>query len=341
MSKKKDKTIIIVCIIVALLCFAAIVFVPKLFQPIGNPLYQTSGEIAHQSLLQFSDQDGFEEQFTATENQLTQIYNELSYSVPNSEISQINDYAGLQAVPVSQDTIAILEQALSFSQASQGRFDPTIGKVLDVWGLTSDSPALPSEQEQMQALQTVGYSQILIDESAQTVKLQKLGGKIVLDGILSGYIADRCVALNQQSGVDSLGCVFGQAAAVSGLGTKGEPYRISIFGDTQSNELGILTLEEGGCFTLFPEKLAVQINGEKYYAIVNPLDGQLMQDTQIQSITVCAPSAAQAEYLAFDLTLQGMDEARKAMTTYPMILQDVDGNLYVSDSLKDQFVLSE
>ncbi len=341
MSKRKNKIMIVICLIIVLLCLLLVVFVPKLFQPEGSPIYQVSGAIAHESLLQFSDQDDFQEQFAATESQLTQIYNQLSYSIPDSEIAKINDYAGLQAVPVSDDTIAVLKQATSFAQDSQGRFDPTVGKVMDIWGLTSNAPILPTEQEQFQALQTVGYSQILIDENARTVKLQKLGGKIVLDNILPGYIADRCIELNEMSGVTSSGCVFEQAAAVSGLGSKGEPYRISIFEEPNADELGTLTLEEGGCYTLFPEEYAFQTHGEKYYSIINPLDGQPMQDTQIQSITVCAPSAAQAECLAVDLTLRGKDEAIQAMDTYPLILQDVDGKLYVSDSLKDQFVLSK
>lgn len=341
MSKRKNRTTIVICLIIVLLCLLLVVFVPRLFQPAGSPIYQASGEIAHKSLLQFSDQDGFEEQFAATEGQLTQIYNQLSYITPDSEIAKINDYAGLQAVPVSDDTIAVLKEATSFAQDSQGRFDPTVGKVMDIWGLTSNAPILPTEQEKFQALQTVGYFQILIDESARTVKLQKLGGKVILDNILPGYIADRCIALNEQSGVASSGCVFGQAAAVSGLGSKGEPYRISIFEAPNADELGTLTLEAGGCYTLFPEEYAFQIQGEKYYSIINPLDGQPMQDTQIQSITVCAPSAAQAECLAVDLTLQGIDEALQAMDTYPLILQDVNGKLYVSDSLKDQFVVSK
>src|SRR5262245_9714489 len=55
-----------------------------------------------------------------------------------SDVQRINEAAGVQPVPVSAETIAVLREARQVSEWSGGKFDVTFGVLSDLWRFDHD-----------------------------------------------------------------------------------------------------------------------------------------------------------------------------------------------------------
>lgn len=138
--------------------------------------------------------------------QLAEQYeNYFSNTLPDSDVSKINDAAGTP-VTVHDETIELLETCISYGKLSNGRFDITIGKLSDLWDISTkalfeetDASMIPSDTDIAAALATVDYHNIRID--GNEVTLLDANARIDLGGIAKGYIADRMKDLLNERGI--------------------------------------------------------------------------------------------------------------------------------------------
>ncbi|MDT8298590.1 MAG: FAD:protein FMN transferase, partial [Spirochaetaceae bacterium] len=81
----------------------------------------------------------------------------------NSEVSAIN--AGPAGIPVavSQETVEVILRAKKFAEMSGGAFDPTVGPLVDLWGIGGPSPQIPSQDEIEAALSLVDHRNAAVD----------------------------------------------------------------------------------------------------------------------------------------------------------------------------------
>ena len=88
---------------------------------------------------------------------------------------------------VSKDTLKVIEQGIEMGDLSGGMFDITIGKVSSLWNFTGDDPKVPEQADLTEALKTVNYKQIDINDSAVSMKDPQ--AQLDLGGVAKGYIA--------------------------------------------------------------------------------------------------------------------------------------------------------
>lgn len=118
----------------------------------------------------------------------------------NSEISQINRYAGIKPVKVDPLVVEVLERSVEVAERTDGAFDPTIGALtIDVYRFGRENERVPSEEEIQKALSLVNYREMEITEG--TVYLEKKGMKIDLGGIGKGFAVDKAVELLKDRGI--------------------------------------------------------------------------------------------------------------------------------------------
>ena len=122
---------------------------------------------------------------TDASREINRLERLLSRTIDTSEISQIN--AG-GAVTVSEETASLLAQAQTYTAATDGAFDITIAPLVSLWGITTDSPHVPTQQEIDALLPLVGPEHLHL--SGDTVTLDD-GCAIDLGGIAKGYASDR------------------------------------------------------------------------------------------------------------------------------------------------------
>lgn len=111
--------------------------------------------------------------YTGMETKIREIESVLSLHLSQSEIAAINENAGVQPVEVSQRTFDLLQRAKELSEQSDGAFDITIAPVVELWGITSDHPHVPTDEELAQAMALMGLEDLVLDEEACTAYLTR------------------------------------------------------------------------------------------------------------------------------------------------------------------------
>ena len=143
--------------------------------------------------------------------QLADYYEKLlSNKIEESDISKINAAAG-SYVTCKDETIEILKKSITYSEASSGAFDVTIGKLCDLWNFSEisaetedhkvDASFLPDRKKLEECISHVNYQNIVIDENR--VCLLDPECEIDLGAIAKGYIADQMQAFLLEKGVTS------------------------------------------------------------------------------------------------------------------------------------------
>ena len=125
----------------------------------------------------------------------------LSRTKEGSDIYKINHAKG-KGVTVSAETLELLEAALEYAELTEGKIDPTVGTVSELWDFYHKTDPVPPDAETLQeALSHVDYRNIEISEQEVTL----LDPEAVLDlgFIAKGYIADKMKEYLQSEGVTS------------------------------------------------------------------------------------------------------------------------------------------
>ena len=141
---------------------------------------------------------------------IKQIENLMSTSIPNSEISKINQNAGIKSVKISQDTFTVLSCAKEIAKLSDGAFEPTIGNLVELWNINaiindetgSILPQIPSQKEIENALSKTDFNQLVLDKENQTAFLKKSRMKLDVGGIAKGYATDCVVKILQEEKIN-------------------------------------------------------------------------------------------------------------------------------------------
>src|SRR5262249_32693518 len=79
---------------------------------------------------------------------------------PDSSLSQLNRSAHFHAEKVPPDLYRVIQEAIRFSQISNGKFDITVAPLVNLWKAALSGDAIPSQSEQQQVQACVGYEKI-------------------------------------------------------------------------------------------------------------------------------------------------------------------------------------
>lgn len=118
------------------------------------------------------------------ENYLNDMDDRLSVFKADSEISQINDHAGICDVSVSAETFELLRLSKELGGKTDGAFDITTKPLTDA------------------KTGRVDYRDVLLNPGRFSVRLRHQGQGIHLGGIAKGYAADRIAAMLIENGID-------------------------------------------------------------------------------------------------------------------------------------------
>jgi thiamine biosynthesis lipoprotein len=111
---------------------------------------------------------------------------------PDSEVNALNAAAG-RPVPVSDETLALLEACGAWRARTGGVFDPLVGRALVDWGYAEGlQAAAPFAAASPDAQATTGV--LALDRARRTATVPA-GERLDLGGIGKGWMADRLAAL--------------------------------------------------------------------------------------------------------------------------------------------------
>ncbi len=208
----------------------------------------------------------------------------LSRTEEGSDVYNINN-AGGEAVEVSADTIAVIEQGIMMGELSDGAFDITVGRLTDMWNFTGDDPKVPLSADIDEAVKHVDYRNIEIKDD--TVTLKDPEAAIDLGGVAKGYIADRISEFLAERGVESAIVNLGGNVAVLGTKEDGSPWNIGIerpYSD-RTELIGAVEAENATLVTSGIYERKFEEDGVMYHHVLDP-DTGYPADTDLESVTI-------------------------------------------------------
>ena len=231
---------------------------------------------------------------------------------------------------------------MKIAELSEGRFDPSVGALVALWGIGSDHAAVPSSVELNDVLAGVGYKSIRIEDKA--VYLDKTGMQIDLGGIAKGYAADCVRSFLLARGVKRAIINLGGNVLIMGEKPSGDPWKIGIQDprELRGEYLGILSTDEKAIVTSGIYERFFMDDGVRYHHILDSSTGYPVNNGLI-STTIVHQDSLMADGLSTALFSLGIEEGMALAETLDryigVIMVDEDNRVYISENLRNSFRL--
>ena len=243
-----------------------------------------------------------------------------------------------EPVNVPEGIITMLEESRIYYEKSDGRFDPTVGPLLDLWGFGSEEMKIPSEEEIETVQEKIGFDRLEIDYEARQIYVPE-GMSLDLGAVAKGYIVDRAVELLEEKGIDS--ALINAGGNIGVLGEKPDrPWNLGIKNprDDAAEQIFpeyIMSLSEGGLATSGDYERYFMEDGVRYSHLINPHTGY--QVREMRSSTIYAPTALKADILSTAVFIMGWEEGQKLINELDRIegLLVRDDEVWSSDGFSD------
>lgn len=283
----------------------------------------------------------FEQAFAAV-SKVDQLMN---VNDPGSEVYQINQNAGIKPVPVSSDTFFVIQKALEYSRISEGKFDITIGPLVQLWGINTDSEKVPSQSEINEIMPLVNYKNVILNEAERTVFLKFKEMQIDLGGIAKGYAADKAVNILRDKGIKYVLIDFGGNIYAMGSKPGGAAWNIAVQHPDASRNIymGILPIENSAMVTSGIYERYFMEDGVRYHHILDPETGSPARNT-LASVTIRGDTSLDADALSTAVFLMGLEEGFEFSQTHgdiDAIFITKKGSIFLTENIRDRFSLSD
>lgn len=275
----------------------------------------------------------------AAEDKIRELEALWSVTDENSDIYAVNHSAG-QTVTIDQKTAELVSFALDMAEKTNGVLEPTIYPVLTAWGFTTGENRIPTEIELAGLLDKVGYEKVKLNENQiQT----EPGSMIDMGAVGKGYAGDEAAQVLRERGITA--ALLDIGGNIQAIGTKpdGSDWRVGLKAPFSGNVLGIFQISDMAVVTSGNyERFFVGDDGKTYGHIVDPATGRPVENG-IASVSIIASEGKLCDALSTALFVMGLEQAKeywRQHKDYEMILIMEDGNIYLTEGIRDRFSLN-
>ena len=216
-----------------------------------------------------------------------------------TELSRLSATAGTGSfIKVSSYLYDMIAKSKVAAKESKGSFDITIGPLSRLWRSARRQKKFPSKEEVAAAKALTGMNKIVMDETAQSIKLKQAGMQLDLGGIGKGYIAQEVVNYFKRQGITQVladaggDIVCGDAPP----GKRGWTIAVNVPGEKNQLLQKSLLLQNSAVATSGDVYQYMEHEGKRYAHIIDPRTGYGV--TFQRNVTVVARDGALADWLA-------------------------------------------
>ncbi len=232
------------------------------------------------------------------------IEEKMSVNLAESEVSKINQNAGISPVKVSEDTYQVIRTGIKYSEMTSGRFDISVGPLVKLWGINTPDQKIPAETAVESAVALIDYRKIKINDADKSVFLKEKGMLLDLGGIAKGYAGDAVAEILRKKGVHHAIVDLGGNLAVIGSKPDGTNWNVGIQTPFEPNGdyFAVLNISDEAVVTSGIYQRYFVKNKKIYHHIMNTKTGYPV-DNGLVSATVVCRSSMDADALAKVFTL--------------------------------------
>ena len=249
------------------------------------------------------------------ERQLT-VYND------ESEVCRLNATAHLGPVAVEPGLFGLLERAVALGEATHGAYDVTSGALSAAWGFFRGPRRVPDAVTLADVRARTGQGHLILDRQGGTVAFDRPGIVINLGSIGKGHAIDRAVDVVRGHWWPTSALVHGGRSSLYALGSPpgnfGGRWGVALQNPfAPEAPLGMIRLRDRGMGTSGTSFQHFEVDGRVYGHILDPRTGEPALGPA--SVTVLAPTAAEADALSTAFYLLGIEGAAAYLADHPEV----------------------
>ena len=238
--------------------------------------------------------------------EVKRIENLISDWIPTSQISKVNQNAGVVPVKVDKEVYDLVDRATKISKLTSGAFDISYASMDRIWKFDGSMKEMPTPEEIRKSVEKVGYQNIILNSKDTTIFLKNKGMKLGLGGIGQGYIADKIKVLLQEKGCNSGLVNVSGDINTWGKQPNGNLWTVGIVNPMNKNKVfATFPLDDSAVETSGSYEKYVTFNGKRYSHIIDPRTGY--PATGIISVSVFAKQTELADALATGIFVMGVE----------------------------------
>jgi FAD:protein FMN transferase len=259
---------------------------------------------------------------------------------PDSELSKINDAAGVAPVAVGKETFDVIATSVHTSEISEGTFDITFESLHGLWKFDQDLDPHPPTDAQIKAkLPLLSYHHIHLDEGKRTVFLDTKGVRISLGGIAKGYAVDQAAKVLEGVGLTAFFVQAGGDLYTRGKKPDGSDWQAGVR-DPRGPEgsfFAMLGVSDHAFSTAGDYERSYFANGKRYHHIIDPRTGY--PATASRSVTIWAKTALEADALDDAVFILGPEKGLALVESQEgvgAVIVDSHDKVWVSKRIEDK-----
>jgi thiamine biosynthesis lipoprotein len=213
-----------------------------------------------------------------------------------SEIGEANRFAAARPVALSAATARVLEEALAWAHASEGAFDPSLGRAIVLWDVGRRKEPPPDGAVRRLAGRGL-FRAVELDtwRRRPVVRLADPDAQLDLGGIAKGYGVDQAVAALQRHGVSQAIVAAGGDLYALGPGADGAPWTVGIRAPEDPERLAAtIEVQDAAVATSGDYMQYFLHRGRRYHHLLDPATAE-PRATPVRSVTVTAPTCLAAD----------------------------------------------
>ncbi|QEK12438.1 FAD:protein FMN transferase [Crassaminicella thermophila] len=286
-----------------------------------------------------------DEVFHKVFDRLREIENKMTINRENSEVININSKAGKDFVKVSDDTYYVIKKGKYFSKLAKGRFDISIGPLVKLWNIGTESAHVPPKEDIHIKKNLVNYNNVILNESEKSVMLKKEGMILDLGGIAKGYASDEIVKIFKKKNIKHAIINLGGNVFAYGNKPDGSLWKIGIQNpfSQRGDSIGFVnvankTVVTSGIYERFFEE-----DGRRYHHILDPNTGYPVENN-LAGVSIITNKSIDADALSTSVFSLGLNKGIKLIERLEdteAIFITKDFEVYVTSGLVEYFTLTD
>ena len=243
----------------------------------------------------------------AVQRALDGIVEQMSTWESDSIISTLNRAeAGWYQLPPA--FFYVLRHALNLAELSGGAYDPTLGRLTDLWGFGANGriEQPPSQDEVNSAMALCGWRLTELNHEHQGV-WQPGGLQFDLSSIAKGYGVDEIARVLDRHGVLHYLAELGGELKTRGFNARGTRWEVDIEAPDQSGANLPVLLADCALATSGDYRRCFEHGGQRYAHTLDPRTGQPLRHC-LESVSVVHEQCMMADGLATALLCMGTEK---------------------------------
>lgn len=261
----------------------------------------------------------------AVDDALIRFNGKLSNWDSASEISRFNSAAAQTPAAMSTELARVMQASAQVNAASEGRFDTTIGPLIELWGFGAPGAQyVPNADAVARAVERSGQSNTLTLAAGQMTK-RDAGAQVYLAGIGKGYGADYVGEVLESFGIRDYMVEIGGDLYAAGNNPDGLPWQIGIEAPNAGdrNVIGVVGVSGLGLATSGDYRNYFEVDGQRFSHLIDPTTGYPITH-KTASATVLDENAMLADAWSTAMLILGREKGLEIAAAHGIAVQFIE-----------------